>query len=167
MKEILKTERLVLRPPKMDECEELYSSANNIEIAKWLARMPWPLEVEETHRFIEANQDAQKDMRCVYLRGRPIGVVNVDGHFGLWLTQDCWGQGFATEAGRAMIDEVFETRDIDALPTGYFVGNNASEKLLTNLGFESANITMMETVSFGVKKSHNMLLTRMRWRTFR
>ncbi|MEM0978213.1 MAG: GNAT family N-acetyltransferase [Pseudomonadota bacterium] len=167
MRQIIRTERLVLRPPNMDELEDMFASANNVEIAKWLARMPWPLQIEETRRFVEANQDGEKDMRSVYLDGRPIGVVNVDGSFGLWLAQDCWGQGFATEASCAIIDEVFLTRDIDALPTGYFVGNKASERLLKKLGFESTDITMIETVSFGVKQSNNMVLTRTNWEKLR
>ncbi|MEM9715559.1 MAG: GNAT family N-acetyltransferase [Pseudomonadota bacterium] len=164
MKRIITTERLILRPPKMEDLDDMFAAANNIEIAKWLARMPWPLAIEDTKRFIEQNADGQKMMRVVYFEDCPIGVVNADGGFGFWIAQPFWGRGFATEAGQAMIDQAFQTTSIAAMPTGYFVGNTASARVLDKLGFVNTDVTELETVAFGVKTSRNMILTRETWK---
>lgn len=55
--------------------------------------------------------------------------------FGYWLAADATGQGYATNAGRAVVDHArgLELMEIYA---GVTLGNTASEAVLTRLGFD-------------------------------
>ena len=58
------------------------------------------------------------------------------GHeFGYWLTPDAWGRGYATEAGRAVLDAGRHALGIRQVHAGHFVDNPASGRVLTKLGF--------------------------------
>lgn len=55
---------------------------------------------------------------------------------GIHLRPAYWGQGFAEEAGRAIITFAFETRQAHGLFAGHNPKNAASQKLLQKLGFQ-------------------------------
>jgi RimJ/RimL family protein N-acetyltransferase len=55
---------------------------------------------------------------------------------GYALAEDAWGQGFATEAARALVDVAFEHRAARRVVARVFVGNAASEAVLRKVGFE-------------------------------
>jgi RimJ/RimL family protein N-acetyltransferase len=81
-------------------------------------------------------------VRAVRLKdGTPIGVIGAsprdDGtwSFGYWYRKTAWGQGYATEAGRALM-EALRQRGVTHLFAGFFSHNAASARVLTKLGFE-------------------------------
>ncbi len=55
--------------------------------------------------------------------------------FGFYLRPAFWGQGFATEAGRAAIDYAFESLGIKAVFAGRHPQNFGSHRALEKLGF--------------------------------
>jgi RimJ/RimL family protein N-acetyltransferase len=55
---------------------------------------------------------------------------------GFYLRPPFWGQGFSTEAGRAVITYAFDTLDASALFAGHHPENAASRKVLAKLGFQ-------------------------------
>jgi RimJ/RimL family protein N-acetyltransferase len=55
--------------------------------------------------------------------------------FGFALRPAFWGQGFATEAGRAVIEHAFATLGAAALFAGHHPENAASRRTLAKLGF--------------------------------
>jgi RimJ/RimL family protein N-acetyltransferase len=48
----------------------------------------------------------------------------------------CWGNGYATEAARAVIDYAFSDLGYDALVAGARVSNPASRRVLEKCGFQ-------------------------------
>ncbi|HBE76468.1 MAG TPA: GNAT family N-acetyltransferase, partial [Firmicutes bacterium] len=46
-----------------------------------------------------------------------------------------WGHGYAKEAARAVISFAFDTLEISSLFAGHHPGNDASHRLLIQLGF--------------------------------
>jgi RimJ/RimL family protein N-acetyltransferase len=92
------------------------------------------------------------------------GVISVDGEIGYWLARDRWGRGYATEAGRAVVDWYFG-RGARVLTSGYFDGNQRSGGVLAKLGFQAAGDRMKGCLSRGEDVlSHRVLLTRAGWR---
>lgn len=55
---------------------------------------------------------------------------------GFHLRKQFWRRGFASEAARAVIDYAFSTLHVRELRAGHHPQNDASRKLLLNLGFQ-------------------------------
>ncbi|WP_124065712.1 GNAT family N-acetyltransferase [Clostridium sp. E02] len=55
---------------------------------------------------------------------------------GFHLCKNHWGVGYATEAAKAVIDYSFDVLKADKLYAGHHPQNEASEKILTKLGFQ-------------------------------
>jgi RimJ/RimL family protein N-acetyltransferase len=139
----LTTERLVLSRPSHADIPEIIALANDFDIARRLTRMPYPYTEADAHQFLDdivPNEAAWK----VTLRdsGAMLGVVGLtqqdDGdtaEFGYWYGRAHWGSGYATEAGRAVVDHAFGEAGIRMLLSGYFEGNTASGRVLRKLGF--------------------------------
>ena len=62
---VLLTERLVLRPPHVDDIPELTQLANNRRVAEMLARMPHPYGEAEARAFL-AMSEQTRTAGCVY-----------------------------------------------------------------------------------------------------
>jgi RimJ/RimL family protein N-acetyltransferase len=58
---------------------------------------------------------------------------------GYWISRPCWGRGFATEAGRALV-EIARALRLPQLEASHFIDNPASARVLDKLGFESTGI---------------------------
>jgi RimJ/RimL family protein N-acetyltransferase len=61
---------------------------------------------------------------------RPSGAVEL----GYWIARQHWGKGFATEAGRALID-IARALKLPRLEASHFLDNPASGRVLEKLGF--------------------------------
>ena len=57
LKEVLKTERLVIKPPEIDDKIELTQLTNDYEVVQWLSNMPFPYQLEDAEVFIEQSQE--------------------------------------------------------------------------------------------------------------
>lgn len=74
-----------------------------------------------------------------------IGLVDVDGvsgdegHLGYWLERPAWGHGYALEAARAVVRFAFQEVGLSRLKAGHAIGNPASGRVLTRLGFSSVD----------------------------
>ena len=55
---------------------------------------------------------------------------------GYWLGLSYWGQGFATEAARAVIDYAFADLKLESIQAGARVTNPASRRVLEKCGFQ-------------------------------
>ena len=65
-----------------------------------------------------------------------IGGIGIGfGEIGYWLAEEHWGQGYGSEAARAMTDHAFEVLKRDELVASYQLGNAASRRILLGLGF--------------------------------
>jgi len=67
------------------------------------------------------------------------GVFEGEGSLGLYIARQYWGQGFATEAGRAFIEFGFKELHLNRIVTMVQVENTASVHVLEKLGFEVAS----------------------------
>ena len=85
----------------------------------------------------------------------PIGMVGIDWRepeapeLGYWLGVEYWGQGFATEAARAVIDFTFEEFDVEHLISGARVANPSSRNILEKCGFQWSGVELHRFEALG------------------
>jgi RimJ/RimL family protein N-acetyltransferase len=143
----LKTARLRLRAYKPCDAEALSVAINNWKIARMLATVPHPYCREMAVEFIEkqaVQRDAGTDFTFAVTHddaliggaGVHLGTPDSDaGEIGYWLRQSTWGQGFATEAGSALVRLGFGALGLNELTAGHYFDNPASGRVLKKLGF--------------------------------
>src|SRR3977135_3426073 len=111
---VLETERLTLRRPTLADVKAIARLANDRRIAENTRRLPYPYSQDHAIDFVRAT--ARENRGTVFLiesNFAPIGVVGIDWRapdapeLGYWLGVEHWGQGFGTEAARAVIDFFF------------------------------------------------------------
>jgi RimJ/RimL family protein N-acetyltransferase len=146
---VLETERLVLRRPTLADVKAIAVLANDRRIAENTRRLPHPYSQDHAIAFVRGIAD--DDRGTVFLIESnfvPIGVVGVDWRqpeapeLGYWLGFDHWGQGFGTEAARAVIDFTFEEFEVEHLLSGARVSNPSSRNILEKCGFQWSGVEL-------------------------
>jgi RimJ/RimL family protein N-acetyltransferase len=146
---VLETERLTLRKPTLADVKAIAHLANDRRIAENTRRLPHPYLQEHAVEFVRSLADSGGE--TVFLIENsfsPIGMVGVDWRapdapeLGYWLGVQHWGQGFGTEAARAVIDYFFEEFDYDHLYSGARVANPSSRNILEKCGFQWSGVEL-------------------------
>jgi RimJ/RimL family protein N-acetyltransferase len=153
---VLETERLALRQPTLADVKAIAHLANDRRIAEKLRRLPHPYSQDHAVEFVRAMAAAQRDTAFLIENNhRPIGIVGIDWHdegapeLGYWLGVEHWGQGFGTEAARAVIDFFFEEFDHDQLISGARIANPASRNILEKCGFQWSGVELHRFEALG------------------
>lgn len=144
----IRTERLVLRDFVEDDRGAVHEYGSDPEVVRF---MPWgPNSAEDTHAFIgraiaaQCEQPRDKFEFAVTLAcsGRLIGGCGIrisapserGADMGYCLRRDHWGQGFGTEASRAIIGFGFEQLGLHRIIATCDVENRASAYVLQKTG---------------------------------
>ncbi len=139
------TERLLLRPGWAEDAPALAEAIAHEAVAYKLAKLPWPYTVDDAAWFLGLDRKESDANFLIFARtmGRPrlvggIGLHDLDSEMeiGYWIAPSFWGLGFATEAGRAVMDIARHSLKLNRLVSGHFVDNPASGKVLRKLGFK-------------------------------
>ena len=153
---VLETERLMLRRPTLADVKAIARLADDRRIAENTRRLPHPYLQEHAIEFVRAI--AENTRETVFLIENnfvPIGMVGIDWRepaapeLGYWLGIEYWGQGFGTEATRAVIDFTFEEFDIEHLTAGARVTNPASRNILEKCGFQWSGVELHRFEALG------------------
>jgi RimJ/RimL family protein N-acetyltransferase len=144
---VLETQRLVLRAPRLEDVKALALLANDRRIAENTSRIPHPYRRADAEQFVGAVNSGDDEIAfmitladgtlagvCGLGRLGPTGEASCE--LGYWLGLAHWGQGYATEAVRALIDHAFTDLGYDALQAGARVTNPASRHVLEKCGFQ-------------------------------
>ncbi|WP_299809658.1 GNAT family N-acetyltransferase [uncultured Roseibium sp.] len=140
----LRTGRLLLRPVVPEDLPVITRLIGDYDVAKMLARVPHPYSLEDARYWYGLNAACKEDGERAFAidaGGGLIGVISVGSpaeapEFGYWLATDQWGQGFMTEAGRAILAWLFETTQTLRVMSGALKENTASINVLKKLGFQ-------------------------------
>jgi len=153
---VLETERLMLRGPTLADARAIARLANDRRIAENTRRLPHPYSQDHAIEFVRGS--ANDNRGTVFLIEKdfvPIGVVGVDWRepdapeLGYWLGVEHWGQGFATEAARAVIDFTFDEFDVEHLMSGARVANPSSRNILEKCGFQWSGVELHRFEALG------------------
>ena len=140
MKQIV-TERLVLKKPCEEDKQDLASLLGNLEVSRFLSRVPHPYTVEDAEEWIRRIQ-AEEFNFSIYLDNYLIGGIGLskteeNSHdLGYWLGSGHWGLGYATESVNALLDYSFDKLDSKKIRASVMKGNTGSINVLLKLGFK-------------------------------
>jgi RimJ/RimL family protein N-acetyltransferase len=153
---VLETERLMLRRPTLADVKAIARLANDIRIAENTRRLPHPYSHDHAIDFVRGTaNDKPETVFLIENNYAPIGMVGVDWRqpdapeLGYWLGVEYWGQGFATEAARAVIDFAFEASDVEQLISGARVANPSSRNILEKCGFQWSGVELHRFEALG------------------
>jgi [ribosomal protein S5]-alanine N-acetyltransferase len=140
MQIMIRTKRLLLRHARLDDAAEMHKILSKDDAMLYWATPP--------HSDFAQTQAWIADMVAATASGSEDFIIEIDGRvagkvgayrlpeFGYILHPNYWGRGLATEAVRAFLHHVWQTRpDIAALSTDIDPRNHASVRLIKKLGF--------------------------------
>jgi RimJ/RimL family protein N-acetyltransferase len=136
-----RSERLFLRPAFPEDGEAILAGIGDEGVVRNLARAPWPYGIDDARAFAALPQDQRLPHFLVTLPGTGvIGSAGLGRHegaveLGYWIARAHWGQGYATEAGRAVL-RIARSLGHRWVTAGHFVDNPASGRVLRKLGFQ-------------------------------
>ena len=118
---VIDSQRLILRPYKDSDVKDLIEGLNNIEVSKWLAKIPFPYTESDANEFIKKSKDNDENKRIALaivlkennkvIGGTEICDINTkDGTAsgGIWLNEKYQNNGYGMEAFSAKIKYCFE-----------------------------------------------------------
>jgi ribosomal-protein-alanine N-acetyltransferase len=145
----IETERLLLRPITMKDAPDIFAYASDPEVTKYV-RFVTHKSLKDTHVFIRRVQASYKNgitplwgMQSK-ATGRLIGALgflqwpNPDqrAELGYVINRNVWGNGYVTEAAKAVCDFAFEKMNVNRIEAGTIVGHVASQRVLEKCGFK-------------------------------
>lgn len=148
-----RTPRLLLRPGWKEDAPALAAAIGDIAVAGKLSNVPFPYTVDDAEAFLAAEQGSLPSF-LIFARthGAPrliggIGLEARDGgaELGYWIARPYWGLGFATEAGRAVVELADGGLRLPRLFASHFIDNPNSARVLHKLGFQSTGNISMRT----------------------
>jgi RimJ/RimL family protein N-acetyltransferase len=153
---VLETERLMLRRPALADVNAITALINDLRVSINLRRVPHPYFEEHALAFVRALAEEIRNTVFLIECGRAvIGMVGVDWRepeapeLGYWLGVQHWGQGFGTEAARAVIDFTFEEFEVEQLFSGARVTNPSSRNILEKCGFQWIGVELHRFEALG------------------
>ena len=175
---ILETDRLILRPWREDDAENLYKYAADPDIGPPAG---WPAHTDaENSRDVIKNVLSKPETYAVCLKdGSPIGSIGLkfnddtdmtdrddECELGYWIGKPFWGQGLIPEASRRLLKHAFETLKVTSVWCGYYDGNLKSRRVQEKLGFVYHHTTpnIKVTLVNEIRTGHVMLMTKQRWK---
>ncbi len=146
MTAILTTDRLRLRPARLDDASWITHAVNDPGVYERVARIA-PGQTEAAARaFLKTATEGalvgEDLVFAVEMKAAPVGMVGAHRsgeaapfEIGYWLARPAWGRGVATEAAAGLKAWLRGAFGIRCLVSGYFADNPASGRVLRKLGF--------------------------------
>ena len=135
----INTERLVLKKPGPEDKQSIVSQIGEWEVAKWLSEVPYPYTEDDADNWINTLSKQELTFN-IFASDALVGGIRLtrdDDYYdlGYWLGTSHWGQGFATEACKGLLQHATEKLDIRKFKSSHMTGNDASARVLAKLGF--------------------------------
>ena len=151
----LLTDRLLIRPWRHEDAPRLLDIQSRVEVVKWLGDgPPQPMrDLDEAHARIDrwstrglpplgvwaierrADGVVVGTVLLVTLPNAEAGEVEIGWH----LHPDSWGQGYASEAGRAVLRHGFESGLLEILAVTH-LGNVRSQAVMGRIGLAGRGV---------------------------
>jgi RimJ/RimL family protein N-acetyltransferase len=149
----IESKRLILRNWEDEDVADLVEGLNNIEVAKWLADVPYPYTENDAKYFIEGAKNDDENVKIALaivlkdnnkvIGGTEIRNINKkDGTAsgGIWLNEKYQKNGYGTETFSMRNKYCFDGLGLRRIDNGYFKGNEKSRKMQLKLGYKDEGI---------------------------
>ena len=175
---VLPTKRLLLRPWRVSDRDDLYAYASVQGVgpmAGWREHNS-PAESERILKMFIA----QRKTFALEHGGRVVGSLGIDEYdearfpeftplrcreLGFVLAKDCWGQGLMSEAVAEVCRWLFTEVGLDVILCGHFLWNRQSGRVQEKCGFRHYAYGTYRTETGETKEHEYTLLTREDWIT--
>lgn len=143
----LETKRLILRPWKKTDLNDMIEGLNNYNVSKWMALVKYPYTKKDANNWLNELIKLRKGAYewAIELKsekkiigGTAIRLImnNVSYGGGIWLNTKYQNKGYASEAFGARIKFAFEKLKLRRMENGFFKGNDISWKLQKKFGYK-------------------------------
>lgn len=145
----LQTSRLSLRPFSLDDAPAVQNLAGAREIAAVTLNVPHPYEDGMAQAWISQHQEQWDQGKVVnfaivlresnaLIGAMSLGINKAFQHaeLGYWFGVPFWGQGYATEAARAIVGFGFESLGLHRIYARHLGGNPASGRVMEKIGMQ-------------------------------
>lgn len=177
-KEVLRTERLILRRWRDADADSLYEYAKDPDvgpIAGWQPHQSAEESLSIIHNILNASECYAI---CEKENDRAIGCIELrrNGHtdmtdrddeceLGYWLGKPFWGRGYMPEAAEEILRHAFEDLAMTVVWCGYYDRNDRSKRVQEKLGFvyhhtcDNVPVPLMHEIRIG----HTNVMTKENW----
>lgn len=143
----LETERLILRKLMLADAPNIQEQANNPLLAQNMISIPYPYPDGAAEQFLREvalpDWEAGKEYIFAMIRRADdtfMGVIGIElqgndrAEVGYWVGEVFWGNGYATEALKRVIQFGFEEMHLHRIQAMYFSFNPASRRVMDKAG---------------------------------
>jgi len=162
-KAIIKTKRLLLRPPEQSDSSAIQKAAGIREIADTMISLPHPYPLGEAERYI-VRQMAEREAGhsvtfiieqktegfCGLIELREIDHIHSQGELSSWLKMEAWGRGYMSEAVQALVGYGFENIGLNRLYAYHMLRNPATDRVLEKNGFKQEGLLRQRVRKWGI-----------------
>ncbi|MGE8077504.1 GNAT family N-acetyltransferase [Peribacillus loiseleuriae] len=150
---ILETDRLILREINKEDAEGLFACFSNNDVTRFYGQETLE-SIEQAEKFVDffsKNYIDKRGIRWGIERKGTKGIIGTIG-FNAWLPKhkraeigyeihpEQWRKGYTMEAVSKVISYGFEKMNLTRIGAVVFIENEASNKLLTKIGFQKEGI---------------------------
>ena len=149
----IETDRLLMRLFKQSDSKNVSIMCNNYNVYKSTLGLPYPYPIECAIAWInshEENYSSDKSYTfAITLKedGKLLGCIGVsyhknnrNGEIGYWISEEYWGNGYATEATKAIIEFAFKEKSYHKVYARHFASNPASGRVMEKCGMKLEGI---------------------------
>ena len=140
----LKTERLLIRPFRFEDVEDVFGYASDPEWVSYDSEVPQPFTKLDAERYLAQLLLTSWDSRpafAIVLDSEVIGEINLiidkknkTAELGFGISSVHWGKGIAPEASRAVIGWGFEQYGLAKVAAGCDLRNRRSWRVMEKVG---------------------------------
>jgi RimJ/RimL family protein N-acetyltransferase len=158
----LQTERLLLRPFSIADAPRVQLLAGEREVASTTLRIPHPYGDGLAESWIAMHPQLLADGKALPLAivlrasNELIGAIGLEidadherAELGYWIGKPYWGQGYCTEAARAIVPYAFQELGLNRIVAHYFARNPASGRVMEKLGMRREGVLRQDIKKWG------------------
>ncbi len=158
----LETDRLTPRPYDLSDIPALVPLIGAREVAATTLRIPHPYTEEYARDFIASAQEDMANGKCLRLGiilresqtlcggiGLMIEAEHRRAELGYWIGVPYWGNGYATEAARIVVNYGFGALGLHKIFASHFANNPTSGNVLRKIGMRHEGSLRAHVMKWG------------------
>lgn len=156
---VLKTARLVLRPPHRRDAQFLADHLSDPRVARMLTHVAVPYcRGQAAHWVAGMRAEIRRGRSRHYVVERGSAVIGLAGltgfgenaaELGYWLARPYWGNGLMSEAVRAILRASWRRPGLECITAVHMADNEASARLLLKAGFRYTGLVKLHSRARG------------------
>jgi len=140
---VLQTPRLIIRPLRIEDALEVQRLAGEWDVARFTSSIPHPYPEGAAEAWIRGQSEDFDNTFGIERRDDAVflGAIGFEQDdrkrevvFGYWIGKPYWGQGYATEALKALVDNAFTAQGAESVRASAMPENRASIRVQEKVG---------------------------------